>query len=281
MLVRRSHKHHRSHKTKVSDASLGYFAKVIQVADNSYTPEKLPLNKWELIEKVYIPEKDAQALIVKAKDEDLIVVGIRGTIISSWTNIKTDLSAGFSDYTYCNGCKVHTGFYLHHKAMIAKLDIALVKALDKQPNAKIIITGHSLGGAIATLYIGHLINRYAGKYDARLELVTFGSPRVGNKAFADYINRVVGVNKIYRVAYQLDPITFVPLLMMGYYHVGDKKYVFDDFKKFTVYAGADIDTLSPWDLTKINNHRQYGSIRTARFYRRALRRMLRRRFSEI
>ncbi len=55
------------------------------------------------------------------------------------------------------------------------------------PNYKIVINGHSLGGALAritTFLILHL-EQFPGQ---KLELYTYGEVRVGNKNFVDYMN---------------------------------------------------------------------------------------------
>lgn len=53
----------------------------------------------------------------------------------------------------------------------------------KYPTAKLYITGHSMGAAIATLAAIHL------QQDGMPveSLYTFGCPRVGNQAFALYV----------------------------------------------------------------------------------------------
>ena len=51
------------------------------------------------------------------------------------------------------------------------------------------ITGHSLGGAIATIIAGRLIKDQVADAN-RLKLYTFGSPRVGNPAFSQSMDNV-------------------------------------------------------------------------------------------
>lgn len=55
---------------------------------------------------------------------------------------------------------------------------------------RVFITGHSLGGALATLCAYELAKRGgAARQCQQLTLYTFGAPRVGNKVFADEYNR--------------------------------------------------------------------------------------------
>lgn len=54
----------------------------------------------------------------------------------------------------------------------------------KHPDAKIVVTGHSLGAAMATLGAAEIKLKY-GRVD---EFYSFGSPRVGNQNFAQWWN---------------------------------------------------------------------------------------------
>lgn len=75
-------------------------------------------------------------------------------------------------------------------------------AFDVFPNHRILITGHSLGGAMA-LTIGY---RCSQQYPSRFEgIYTFGCPRVGNEAFADACTF-----KHVRVANTLDAAAEIP-----------------------------------------------------------------------
>lgn len=52
---------------------------------------------------------------------------------------------------------------------------------------KLVIAGHSLGGAMAriTQFLLLYLDQFPG---CTYELYTYGEPRVGNKAFADFMN---------------------------------------------------------------------------------------------
>jgi triacylglycerol lipase len=64
--------------------------------------------------------------------------------------------------------------------------------------------GHSLGGAVATLVAGHYAAR--GKLT---KLYTFGSPRVGYRSTHEALERRIGIQNMFRVSHDLDPITMV------------------------------------------------------------------------
>lgn len=68
--------------------------------------------------------------------------------------------------------------------------LELVQNLRKDKKQKVIVTGHSLGGALATL-AAYDLELHASVPAHKLECYTFGAPRVGNYPFAyDYDQRV-------------------------------------------------------------------------------------------
>jgi len=79
------------------------------------------------------------------------------------------------------------------------------------------VTGHSLGAALGTL----LVNEAMSEGIDVAALYTFGSPRVGNPSFADFVARrsdEKGV-KIFRVINSGDPVTMAPPRFLDYKHV--------------------------------------------------------------
>lgn len=86
-------------------------------------------------------------------------------------------------------------------------------------NAKLIIAGHSLGGALATLAARSLDWRFDVE-----RVITFGSPRVGNGRFAaDYSQRLG--SRTARIVNEHDPVPFGPPWIMGNRHVETEIYL--------------------------------------------------------
>ena len=79
------------------------------------------------------------------------------------------------------------------------------------PNYDIGLYGHSFGGALASI-MGALIS--TGEFGpdfrpSRIEIVTLGSPRVGNQAFAHTINQA-GFKDLVRLVHSHDLIPHLP-----------------------------------------------------------------------
>ena len=81
-------------------------------------------------------------------------------------------------------CKVHKGFVETYNSAKQFVFEQVKKFKTQYPRSKIYVTGYSLGAAQA-VYCALELN-LAG-YDT--DLLTFGSPRPGNKAFADFVNQ--------------------------------------------------------------------------------------------
>ena len=97
--------------------------------------------------------------------------------INNWI---TDLDVITSPFPYCSDCNVHEGFYEAEKSIIPEV-IKEVKRLQEQfPSHNVVLTGHSLGAALATLSAIDLVNGNV----TRVRLFNFGSPRIGDEKFS-------------------------------------------------------------------------------------------------
>ena len=59
-------------------------------------------------------------------------------------------------YPACTRCTVHAGFYDTWNFVKPQVEATLTAALRQWPNYRIIATGHSLGGAVASIAVGEL-----------------------------------------------------------------------------------------------------------------------------
>ena len=164
--------------------------------------------------------ENAQAYLLKSTD-GTHVLSFRGTEVSEPSDVLADLKAGKNIEPI--GGKIHVGF----KGEINKLWPAIEKAVANIDS--LYVTGHSLGAAMATIASGRMQSKV-------LALVTFGSPKVGNK---EYVNCLTVTH--YRVQNNCDSVTKVPFSLMGFTHHGTHRYL--------NYHGFFRD-LTPWQRVK-------------------------------
>ena len=160
--------------------------------------------------------QSSQGVVIK--NEEYVVAAFRGTDeIADWLD---NLNAVTKDGPLG---EVQTGF---HRALMdiwpqMKTAIrAFRRTSDGLPDRPLWLTGHSLGGAMATLAAATLIEAdetFYGTY-------TFGSPRVGDRGFARTFN-VEAKSKVFRFQNNADIVTRVPARLMGYSHVGSFVYI--------------------------------------------------------
>jgi triacylglycerol lipase len=111
--------------------------------------------------------------------------------------------------------RVHKGFVEAYKS----IEIQVLRGLKMIGDLPLYITGHSLGAALATVATQYL-ERDPILRDQIAACYTFGSPRVGNKEYDREFK-----SAIYRVVNTTDIVTVVPLLSMGYTHIGDVRFL--------------------------------------------------------
>jgi triacylglycerol lipase len=102
--------------------------------------------------------------------------------------------------------KVHYGIYDFYRAFLAKPVAEAVKSL--APNKQLLIAGHSLGSALATLAAIDLALLYP-KLRPNLQLYAYAGPRVGDKAFIEAHSKLIPNH--YRIVNLADMIPLLPL----------------------------------------------------------------------
>jgi hypothetical protein len=126
-------------------------------------------------------EGSTQVTFMRHKTLPLAIIAFRGTEPNRWNDVVTDLKAWKTPLGEGWG-EVHAGF----KQAFDSIAPVMRAKLDEYKRDKLAIwvTGHSLGGGLATLMGAELLRRSDAGEDFDLRGVyTFGSPRVGNKAF--------------------------------------------------------------------------------------------------
>jgi hypothetical protein len=157
--------------------------------------------------------------------DGLRYVGFRGSeSIQDWL-----ANARFLPSDREDGVRIHTGFLAALDEVWARLDPA---ESGSDPTEPLVVTGHSLGGALAHLSAW----RWAKAGRSVHAVYTFGAPRVGHRNFRSSYDRLLG-RRTLRVINHIDIVTRVPLLIQGYRHVGRRVYG-DGAGRLTVDAPA-------------------------------------------
>lgn len=154
----------------------------------------------------YFNVDGAQAYGIQCAEHTMII--FRGTEPTVLTDVVADIKAWPRDSETCGN--VHAGF----KAELDKLYPQIKAWIDTLESNKLIIAGHSLGAAMATLFTAR--EHVRGK---TCTLYTIGSPRVGDREWAAQFKNI----NAYRFVNTNDIVTTVPF---GYYvHVGTLHYL--------------------------------------------------------
>ncbi|KAJ5649215.1 Lipase class 3 [Penicillium longicatenatum] len=159
---------------------------------------------------------DTAGFLVVDETNDLIVLSFRGsTDISNWV---ANLDFVFNDDSgLCTGCDVHSGFWKAWETVADDVTAKIDSAQSTYPGYQLVVTGHSLGGALAALAGTALRN--AGY---TLDLYTYGQPRVGNDALAEYMT---SQGSLWRTTHTDDIVPRIPPELFGYAHASPEYWI--------------------------------------------------------
>jgi hypothetical protein len=133
---------------------------------------------------------DSEALFVTCPEKKLIVLVFRGTESLTDGIVDIRLKHGRSPCAKSSSrARVHSGFAAAYRSMRGAVRGTVVELLARgcglaagEQFERVVVCGHSLGGALATLCASDLAGYLGAK--CAVSSYTFGSPRVGNAVFA-------------------------------------------------------------------------------------------------
>ena len=173
-------------------------------------------------------EKGTQLFIAKTRPNlkcpKLVIVAFRGTEPDDPSDLLTDailIKKPWPD-AYGNPLgQVHTGFAdalgdAGNSEILTQLSAQLDDLANTFP--RILLTGHSIGAALATLTASYLSQTPLAN---NLHLYSFGSPRVGDSVFSDRMAKI----KHDRYVNYSDLVTRIPSESLGYQHVGTLHFI--------------------------------------------------------
>ncbi|XP_062232420.1 triacylglycerol lipase OBL1-like [Phragmites australis] len=216
----------------------------------------------------FIKDHTTQAFVVtdRASDASVVVVSFRGTELFNMHDWSTDVNLSWLGMGAMG--HVHVGFLkalglqemngkdaaqdfpetapntaADKPVAYYKLREVLREQIKKHPKANLVVTGHSLGGALAVIFPAILA--FHGErdiLDRLLSVITYGQPRVGDKTFAAYVRANVTVEPI-RVVYRYDVVPRVPFdapPVAEFTHGGTCVYFDGWYDGRAIAAGGDV-----------------------------------------
>ncbi|KAJ2934195.1 hypothetical protein H1R20_g2933, partial [Candolleomyces eurysporus] len=163
---------------------------------------------------------DTQGFIARDDKKKEIVVVLRGSV--SIQNYITDISI-FLTPLVVRGviekepARVHSGFLNAWNAVATSTIKAIRDELAQHPGYSIVVSGHSLGGALASLAGISLKRAFPS---VPLRVFTYGQPRTGNEDYALLLNKEIGTRNLYRGVHTWDGVPTIIPTAAGYRHHG-------------------------------------------------------------
>ncbi|KAF9468230.1 alpha/beta-hydrolase [Collybia nuda] len=157
-----------------------------------------------------------------------IIVAHQGTEKSSVLSILNDVqiqlvglnSTRFPDAN--EDIKVHDGFQKTFERTADGMLEAVRTGLESTGTNKVLVTGHSLGAAVATLDAVFLKQNLEPSVEVTTTL--FGLPRGGNQEWADFVDSKLG-STFTHISNQNDPVPTVPPRFLGYQHPAGEVHI--------------------------------------------------------
>lgn len=213
-----------------------YFTEAVNIAaglcigiyDPQQAPEIAYLRDygWEIVPfKLKDGKVDSSIVVAKNHDEehdlDFYIVGFRGSANKKdWKiNLETEqVPFGGSNLPefkdFATNTKADENVPMVHKGFNEYVNTVLeatmqdgssskkfIEEIKSNPRVRVLLTGHSLGGAVATLMAERLVSMGIEKW--RVPVITFGAPAIGNAAFAKtYGDKIL----LWRITNTADPI---------------------------------------------------------------------------
>ncbi|CAO3617674.1 unnamed protein product [Cunninghamella blakesleeana] len=221
-----------------------------ELSANAYCRQVVPLGIWlcphcksavndAKIEKTFTSLlSDTNGYIVTSASKQTIYLAFRGT--NSFRSFFTDLNFIPADYPPVKGTKVHPGFYKSYVEVQKTVITTMQSLIQKYPNYKVDVVGHSLGGAQAELATLDLYQRFEQLTPDNLHLYTVGEPRVGTPPYAAYFLSTK-INKI-RTVHKSDLVPHLPPMASGFLHTGTEYWIKDDDTKLTQICQATYES---------------------------------------
>ncbi|KAJ9050474.1 hypothetical protein DSO57_1014132 [Entomophthora muscae] len=158
---------------------------------------------------------ETKGLIAVDGAREQILLGFRGT--TSTANWEANLK--FNKKKFGPGL-VHEGFKELTDALQLKYREYLTELLQLNPTYRLVIVGHSLGGAMAVLSAVYMAEVVPWE---RISVYTYGQPRVGDEQFVQWLNSQP--MEMTRVVNDNDSVPHLPPNFAGFFHAHTEMFI--------------------------------------------------------
>jgi len=131
--------------------------------------------------------------------------------------------------------EVHNGFAAEHAKTATSVLAAVKTAMQQSGLNKVTVVGHSLGAALALLDSVYLPLNLPG---VTLKMFGYGMPRVGNQAFATFVDSNVDLSHVNN---KEDLVPILPGIFLGFHHPQGEKHIQDDLSWLACPGEDDSD----------------------------------------
>lgn len=160
---------------------------------------------------------DGHMAFLKADYGDLTVILVRGSDdVPDWrANIRADMTP-----PDIHGHRFHAGFEIVGRRIFPHIHQAV------EPGRRLLMGGHSLGGATSGWCLHRILRDLPDTYDV-VGRVSWGCPRWANEEVATWMDYQLGSSSV-RIVNAGDPVTRIPLSARGFYHEGTPVMLYGD-----------------------------------------------------
>lgn len=146
------------------------------------------------------PKRDAQGFMLWKKNT--VYLSFRGL------HDMLDIVDAFNTKPrkFKNDVAIHSGFYAQFMSLKNNITSDMDNIIDSYPIERIVLTGHSMGGAIACIAAPYFSERYENMH---ITCHTFGMPMLGNSEFVKWF--VNGVDECVRLELEEDIVPKLPV----------------------------------------------------------------------
>ncbi|OCB91944.1 alpha/beta-hydrolase [Sanghuangporus baumii] len=213
----------------ISQELLAEFTRFTSLSIAAYQPSCPKPLGTELVLAINNDSTNTQGFIARDDSNKQIIATFRGSqqledFVRGY-NIWLRVPYSSPGVTETSNATAHIGFLNAYNSVASTILSTIASELQAHPDYTLISTGHSLGASLACLCGLSLASNFPG---TPLRVFTFGQPRTGDSAYADLVERLVGVDNIYRAVHTYDGVPTLIPQALGYRHHGTEFWNFED-----------------------------------------------------